>query len=609
MTDQTRQTSTNPALTVDHLRTFVQVAKATSVITPLLGVAVVWFLDLPVADLHRARFLLTVTAVAIALTGLYFFQFLARRNLSLRLFQRATVVLGILTVLSVAVSGGSMSPFFAVLYVFLLASTWVVRSTTITIASGIGIAVLLWLAAHFLPAYNTLTETYFFLQPRWYFEFPVMVFVAMLITGSNASRERSLLDLTASLAASRETLAKQKRIIEHERDTDRALLASIGDGVFAIDRQGRVILFNQAAERMTGIPLPDALGQEYHRLLQFVDDKTGTPVHDTIASVSVDSMRTSLRTGTTLRVANGRTMPVAVSISPITAAGSGPIGVIVVFRDVTDERRADRIKSEFISIASHQLRTPLSTVKWFLELVMRGMRGKLPSKEDDFLRQAYGANERLIRLVNDLLNVSRIESGRLAVHTVPTDLGALLGDAIESVRPLIQAKRLHLAYERKTARAGSVPLDPQLVTMVVQNLLTNAIKYTPEGGAITVRLERRPSATSSGPNGGDDARVDVTDTGYGIPTHEQRRVFERFYRGENVQLHETEGTGFGLYIARAITELCGGTMGFTSTENKGSTFWFTLPLTRSAAKPQSEVRLARRAKATPLSSTNTQIPT
>ncbi|OGZ96077.1 MAG: hypothetical protein A2847_02490 [Candidatus Sungbacteria bacterium RIFCSPHIGHO2_01_FULL_50_25] len=238
--------------------------------------------------------------------------------------------------------------------------------------------------------------------------------------------------------------------------------------------------------------------------------------------------------------------------------------------------QANRMKTEFISIASHQLRTPLSVFKWTLDLMVRDMSDEekktgVPNNE---LGRLVGAltdsTERMARMVNALLDVSRIDAGTIVFDSQPFSLSELTEKEVANFNELTGGAHVKIEYDApKSVRP--VKADKLRVTMVVQNLIDNAVRYTPGDGVITVRIEDA---------GGPSVKWSVTDQGLGIPETEKKNIFGKFFRAENVKREKIVGSGIGLYIAKSIIEKTGGKIGFESREGKGSTFWFTLPVAR-----------------------------
>lgn len=234
--------------------------------------------------------------------------------------------------------------------------------------------------------------------------------------------------------------------------------------------------------------------------------------------------------------------------------------IVASFRRLAE---ASAVKSEFVSIASHQLRAPLASIKWASALMEDGGEKNFAMYRD-IIRDNV---ERMILLVNDLLNVNRIESGTLSINPAAVELEPVVKDALKELTPRAEASNIALTF---TAPQGPLTalVDRERIKTVVHHIVDNAIRYTPGKGTVAVTLEKE----------GARARLTVKDSGVGIPREDQGRVFQKFFRATNILKHQTVGTGLGLFIARSLTELFGGTMGFSSEEGKGSTFWFSLPL-------------------------------
>jgi PAS domain S-box-containing protein len=363
----------------------------------------------------------------------------------------------------------------------------------------------------------------------------------------------------------------QRLALQSERDE--TLLESLGEGLIAIDEHGHIVLINTHAismldldpeTKLIGKPLTKAFtlyGDEDHPL----SEKQWPGIVAMSAGKSVMHVY-GYRTKAKVHVLLG------VTASPIMLQGKAT-GAIMVMRDVTKEKEIDRMKTEFISLASHQLRTPLSAIKWFSELLLAGDAGKMSAEQIEFTQNIAGSTERMIQLVNSLLNISRIESGRIIVDPQPTDLKELVDSIVGDLHAKIEERQQNLIVSVHPDMP-KIKLDPRLIGQVYMNLLTNAIKYTPKKGEISVFISKK----------GNDVVSQITDNGYGIPPQQQDRIFQKFFRAENAVKVETDGTGLGLYLIKAIVESSGGKIWFESAENKGTSFWFTLPLSGMKAQ-------------------------
>ncbi|MFH0804950.1 MAG: HAMP domain-containing sensor histidine kinase [Patescibacteria group bacterium] len=231
-------------------------------------------------------------------------------------------------------------------------------------------------------------------------------------------------------------------------------------------------------------------------------------------------------------------------------------------------KEIDQMKTEFISVASHQMRTPLSAMKWVLRMVLDGDLGQLNDQQKEMLDKGYQTNERMISLINDLLNVSRIEEGRFQYRFVHMSIEEVVDSVVQELYNLIKKRGVHLEFKRESPPIPQVNIDPQKIRLVAQNLIDNAIKFTPPGGQVTVSLRHV----------GGEVIFSVADSGVGIPSGQQHRIFSKFFRADNVIRMQTDGSGLGLFIVKNVIDNHRGRIWFESTEGKGTTFHFALPV-------------------------------
>jgi signal transduction histidine kinase/CHASE3 domain sensor protein len=251
--------------------------------------------------------------------------------------------------------------------------------------------------------------------------------------------------------------------------------------------------------------------------------------------------------------------------APVRSPAGTALGRIFVLRETTAEREADRLKEEFVATVSHELRTPLTSMIGYLELVLQGEVGDLDPQQERFLGIVQRNADRLTTLVGDLLFVAQVNANALRIDRRPVDLADLAASAVDSARAAAAEKEIALTLD---AEPVATEADPSRVAQLLDNLISNAIKFTPYGGTVRVGIGRD----------GDNAILKVSDSGIGIPAHEQERLFQRFFRTESARAREIPGTGLGLAICRAIAEAHGGTIEVDSVEGHGTTFRVLLPV-------------------------------
>jgi signal transduction histidine kinase len=379
-----------------------------------------------------------------------------------------------------------------------------------------------------------------------------LLYVALFLLVRHA--DRILRRQTAERGRAEEAVVQQSALLQ-------ATLDNITQGVSAFDKDLRLIAWNQRYFELRDFPPALARpGTPFADLIRYNaahgEYGPGDPEEQVAQRLAL--ARSSEPMSFERTRPNGTVIEVRRNPMPVG-------GFVTTLTDITDRKQADQMKSDFVSFVTHQLRTPLSGIKWMLELAVQ--EEGLPPEARSYLTDAQAAGERLIRLVNDLLDISRLERGKLTIVPQETRLGELTQCVLDELAPLIAEKGHHLAV----TGAGEVPpvwADPQLLQQVILNLTSNAIKYTPPGGEIAIRMGR------------EDATVHwaIQDSGIGIPKAAQEQLFGKFYRADNVYAIETEGTGLGLYLVRLILDQLAGRAWCESEEGKGATFTFTLPL-------------------------------
>lgn len=372
-----------------------------------------------------------------------------------------------------------------------------------------------------------------------------------------AERTRELEDSRKSLLNMLEDIEEARRLATDERDKTVSIIANLVDGLFVFDAQDRVSFVNPEAERMFAIRAKELLGKSLDELSSMGD---------------LESLTGALAYGLHEPLSRREIYPrdtrtAEVSVIPMKTEQKR-VGSIVVVHDVTREREVERMKTEFVSIAAHQLRTPLSAIKWTLRMLLDGDLGALAEHQKEFLLKTYHTNERMIGLINDLLNVTKIEEGKFLSQLSPISMEAIIDGAVKSYKEEAKHRNITLRFTKPNIPLPRIAADEEKMRFVAQNLLDNALRYTPQKGLITITARSVD----------DHIEVSVRDNGIGIPEHEQRHLFEKFFRASNAKKIDTEGSGLGLYMVKNIIEAHGGQLSFTTQENKGTSFTFTLPV-------------------------------
>lgn len=358
-----------------------------------------------------------------------------------------------------------------------------------------------------------------------------------------------------------EKVKRRTKEIEEAKNRSEVLLASIGDGVFAIDKESKIIHFNRRAEEISGYKASEVLGKPYYDSLKFLKEKD--------RSENVEFIRTALKGEVTEMVdytvlvrKDKREVPVADSAAPIKNEKGEVLGAIVVFRDTVKERQIERMKAEMISLVGHQLKAPLTAIKWRAEMLKES---KLDIEEKAHVEEVERVAEAMTGLVADVLDISKIEQGRIELKPEAVRFEEIVDSILKDLSPLAKERKVDIEFIKPEKPLFQVNVDPKYMKEAIQNIISNAIKYTKD--KVTISCEEVDNRL----------RFSCVDNGIGIPQREQSQIFTKFYRANNVVETKTEGTGLGLSITKAIVEKSGGELWFTSKEGEGTTFYVSLP--------------------------------
>lgn len=372
-------------------------------------------------------------------------------------------------------------------------------------------------------------------------------------------------NMATTIGATLDSLKEQEGIVSAERDKLGLILSGITNAVVAVDLERNVILFNAAAEALTGRATADVIGKPLETLFELFENDVLVPVDAfcprTPGSGPIYS-KNNLR-----MVGKGGERFVNIVSGKIHEGEEVRLGCILTLQDITKEYVVERNKREFVSIAAHQLRTPLTGMKWSVEYLLSGDRGALGDTQKSVVMQTKGAVDRMITLVNELLDVTRIDEGHLEVRP-----------SVQSIAPVLS--RVQAFFSEAAAKKGvafktqfdedtpPVSIDAAKIEIVLNNLLDNALRYTASGGHIDFSVRSM----------GHILTIEVRDSGIGIAEKDRARIFTKFFRSGEALMHYTDGSGLGLYVAKNIIDRHGGTIAFTSEENVGTTFTITLPI-------------------------------
>jgi len=372
--------------------------------------------------------------------------------------------------------------------------------------------------------------------------------------------------------------------LRDEKQISSIILDAIEDAVIMIDKNGIIQLFNPGAAKMTGWAINEAKNLDYKSILKLVDQK-GEPYstnQDLVYSVLHHTPDTIRDNDATLLTHNNLELAVSISVSPLLNSKKETSGVVAVMRDVTQERIENKQRTEFISTASHEMRTPVAAIEGYLALALNDKVSTIDDRARNYLEKAHESTQHLGKLFQDLLTSAKAEDGRLTSHPQITEISDYLEKLTNDLRFAADKKNLALEFnlspnetiDATSNKAGLkvikpfyyVNVDPDRMREVITNLFDNAVKYT-EQGKISIGLTADQNIV----------QIYIKDTGVGIPQEDIPHLFQKFYRVDNSATRTIGGTGLGLYICRKIVELYQGKIWVESDANKGSTFFINLP--------------------------------
>ncbi|HEY6736952.1 MAG TPA: ATP-binding protein [Candidatus Saccharimonadia bacterium] len=527
----------------------------------------------------------TLSTAIMGAVGLVYFltfhQLLSRRRLAL-----STLILTIITTVNILLviisTGGLDSPYYSLWLLAIVVAGTFGRAESIGI---LGVTLGYYLIALLLEGRHAAN-----------FNDHLIQLCITLIAGALAewthSRNRQAAGAVSSLNAVKGQLSTEQIKAD-------AIIQGIGEGVMVIDAARRIQIFNRAATELTGWDAASASNIDFNLVMQLktTEDQPLSSLNDPFTQAWAQKT-TIMREDLAMTTRSGRKVQLNISASPLFGADGQPAGAIALFRDISQEKEVERQKDEFVSTASHEMRTPVAAIEGYISLAMNPNVATIDDRAKAYLDKAHDTIRHLGDLFKDLLSVTKAEEGKIMSKIEPVNLDKLLGQATSDMQFTAQKKNLTLVYQvggqsgKTIAPLFYVAANPERLREVVMNLMENAVKYTSQGG-IKVTLEGNDK----------EATVSVADTGLGIAAEDIPHLFQKFYRVDSSATRTIGGTGLGLYLCRRVIEAFNGRIWIESELNKGSTFKFTLP-----RLSQDEVEQMQRTPTTGVTTTASTTP-
>jgi PAS domain S-box-containing protein len=378
--------------------------------------------------------------------------------------------------------------------------------------------------------------------------------------------EVNVKDKTKALRTQLSIVKKEKIQIERQTTQLKRLQLAVdnaSDQIIITDIDGIILYANKAGEKITGYTLKEMIGTKAGVIWGKCMEKD----YYVRLWKTIKTVKSTFTDEITNKHKNGKTYTAELHISPVSDESNKIQYFVGIERDISKAKEIDRMKTEFISLASHQLRTPLTAVKWFIEMLRHKDLGELTPKQDNAMKIIDESNQRMIALVNSLLNISRIDSGKLVLNISPVSLKMLIQEVIKQLQSQLVMKDQKIIFTAEE-NLQEVRCDQKMIREVYANIITNAIKYSPVKTEIHIKLYKKDNTIVSR----------ISDQGYGIPKDQKERIFQKFFRADNAIQIDSDGNGLGLYFVKGIIEALKGNIGFESEEGIGTTFWFSLPI-------------------------------
>lgn len=381
-------------------------------------------------------------------------------------------------------------------------------------------------------------------------------------------KNKILQDTQTALLNVLEDIDKEKRnsqILAADLQKFRLAVDNASDHIMITDPDAKLLYANHAAEIITGYSVGEMTGKTPALWGGRMPNEFYKQMWDTIKNKKFPFIGELEN-----RRKNGEIYIAELKISPI-LDDSGQIKFYVgIERDITKAKEIDRAKTEFVSLASHQLRTPLSIINWYSEMLLQGDTGKITSKQKSYVDEIHQTNRRMINLVNALLDVSKIDMGAFPIEISRVNLKEISDSVLGDFILQIKSKKIIIEKDYE-ATLSDIEADPKIIRVIIQNLLSNAIKYSKNGGRVVIALGKQ----------GQDTLIRVGDNGIGIPLNQQAKIFTKLFRADNAREVDPDGNGLGLYLVKSLIDEIGGRIWFESSGKKGTIFFVTLPLKKS----------------------------